>query len=120
MPLPLVQPFSGFIADSYGPRKMALAASFLGRNRVYSVLVCILTPMLFYLYYGLGGLGVGVLYGISTACAVKWFPDRRGFAAGLVCFWVWVRGRQFLTSLFRHYWIPKGSVQLFYGSDPAC
>jgi OFA family oxalate/formate antiporter-like MFS transporter len=29
---------------------------------------------------------VGVLYGIATACAVKWFPDRRGFAAGLVVF----------------------------------
>jgi OFA family oxalate/formate antiporter-like MFS transporter len=31
-------------------------------------------------------LGVGILYGISTACAVKWFPDKRGFAAGLVVF----------------------------------
>jgi OFA family oxalate/formate antiporter-like MFS transporter len=38
------------------------------------------------LYYGLGGLGVGILYGISTACAVKWFPDKRGFAAGFVVF----------------------------------
>ena len=80
-----VQPFSGFMADSYGPRKMALAASFL--TGVGFVLCSIATsPHALYLFYGIGGLGVGVLYGISTACAVKWFPDRRGFAAGLVVF----------------------------------
>lgn len=80
-----VQPFSGFVADSYGPRKMALAASFLaGTGFVLCSLVS--SPPALYLYYGLGGLGVGILYGISTACAVKWFPDRRGFAAGLVVF----------------------------------
>ena len=80
-----VQPFSGFIADSYGPRKMALAASFLvGIGFILCAFVS--SPPAFYLYYGLGGLGVGILYGISTACAVKWFPDKRGFAAGLVVF----------------------------------
>lgn len=80
-----VQPFSGFIADSYGPRKMALAASFLvGIGFILCAFVS--TSQVLYLYYGLGGLGVGVLYGIATACAVKWFPDRRGFAAGLVVF----------------------------------
>jgi OFA family oxalate/formate antiporter-like MFS transporter len=80
-----VQPFSGFIADSYGPRKMALIASFLvGIGFILCSFVS--SPHVLYLYYGLGGLGVGVLYGISTACAVKWFPDKRGFAAGLVVF----------------------------------
>jgi OFA family oxalate/formate antiporter-like MFS transporter len=80
-----VQPFSGFIADSYGPRKMALAASFLvGIGFILCSFVS--SPQALYLYYGLGGLGVGVLYGIATACAVKWFPERRGFAAGLVVF----------------------------------
>jgi OFA family oxalate/formate antiporter-like MFS transporter len=64
---------------------MALAASFLvGIGFILCSFVS--TPHAFYLYYGLGGLGVGVLYGIATACAVKWFPDRRGFAAGLVVF----------------------------------
>lgn len=80
-----VQPFSGFIADSYGPRKMALAASFLaGIGFVLCSFVS--SPLALYAYYGLGGLGVGILYGISTGCAVKWFPDKRGFAAGLVVF----------------------------------
>ena len=80
-----IQPFSGYIADSYGPRRVALAASVLvGAGLVLASSVG--SPMLLYLYYGLGGIGVGILYGISTACAVKWFPDRRGFATGLVVF----------------------------------
>ena len=80
-----IQPFSGFIADTYGPRKVAIAASFLvGIGFILASFAS--SPQVFYLFYGLGGLGVGVLYGISTACAVKWFPERRGFATGLVVF----------------------------------
>jgi OFA family oxalate/formate antiporter-like MFS transporter len=37
-----------------------------------------------HIYYGIGGVGVGVLNGISTTLAIKWFPDRRGFATGIV------------------------------------
>ncbi len=80
-----VQPFSGFIADSYGPRKVAIAASFLVGFGFIMVSYAS-SPHVLYLFYGLGGLGVGILYGISTACAIKWFPDKRGFATGLVVF----------------------------------
>ena len=31
----------------------------------------------------IGGIGAGVIYGGSVGNALKWFPDRRGFAAGL-------------------------------------
>ena len=81
-----IQPFSGYISDSYGPRKVAIVASFLvGTGFILASFAS--SPQVFYLFYGLGGLGVGVLYGISsTACAVKWFPERRGFATGLVVF----------------------------------
>lgn len=80
-----IQPFSGFIADTYGPKKVAIAASFLvGMGFILASFAS--SPQSFYLFYGLGGLGVGVLYGISTACAVKWFPDKRGYATGLVVF----------------------------------
>jgi OFA family oxalate/formate antiporter-like MFS transporter len=80
-----IQPFSGYIADSYGPRRVAMAASVLaGLGLILASTSG--SPVRFYLYYGLGGIGVGILYGISTACAIKWFPDRRGFATGLVVF----------------------------------
>jgi OFA family oxalate/formate antiporter-like MFS transporter len=37
------------------------------------------------LYVGaaIGGIGAGVIYGGSVGNALKWFPDRRGLAAGL-------------------------------------
>ncbi len=80
-----IQPFSGFIADSYGPRKVAVAASALvSIGLLLSATAS--SPFILYVYYGIGGIGVGILYGISTACAVKWFPERRGFATGLVVF----------------------------------
>lgn len=80
-----VQPFSGYIADSYGPKIVSMVASFLtGIGFVLAAFAS--SPYQLYLYYGLGGLGVGVLYGVSTACAVKWFPEKRGFATGLVVF----------------------------------
>jgi len=40
---------------------------------------------LFLLYVGaaIGGIGAGVIYAGSVGNALKWFPDRRGLAAGL-------------------------------------
>ncbi len=38
-----------------------------------------------YLTYGvMSGFGIGFIYGTSISNAVKWFPDQRGLAAGLV------------------------------------
>jgi len=38
---------------------------------------------LLYLGAAIGGSGAGVIYGASVGNALKWFPDRRGLAAGL-------------------------------------
>src|SRR6266566_2263671 len=38
---------------------------------------------LLYLGAAIGGVGAGVIYGASVGNALKWFPDRRGLAAGL-------------------------------------
>ncbi len=98
-----IQPFSGFIADTYGPRKIAVGASFLiGIGLILASYAS--SPHILYISYGLGGLGVGVLYGISTACAIKWFPDRRGFAVGLVVF-----GFGAGTALFN--WLVEGLLE---------
>jgi OFA family oxalate/formate antiporter-like MFS transporter len=37
------------------------------------------------LYTGgiVGGVGAGIVYGTASGAALKWFPDRRGLAAGL-------------------------------------
>jgi len=36
-----------------------------------------------YLAYAVAGIGAGVVYGTAVGSALKWFPDRRGLAAGL-------------------------------------
>ena len=38
---------------------------------------------LLYLGAAIGGIGAGIIYGASIGNALKWFPDRRGLAAGL-------------------------------------
>jgi OFA family oxalate/formate antiporter-like MFS transporter len=80
-----IQPFSGMIADSFGPKRVAFLASILvGLGLIFASFAS--SPWELYLFYGSGGLGVGMLYGISTAGAIKWFPDKRGLSTGLVVF----------------------------------
>lgn len=81
----LILPFSGFMADTYGPSRVALVASMMVGA---GFMLCAVFPeqCSFRIFYGLGGVGGGVLYGLSTATAIKWFPDKRGFASGIVVF----------------------------------
>jgi MFS transporter, OFA family, oxalate/formate antiporter len=80
-----IQPVSGLIADSYGPRKMmAISSLLVGMGFILSSFIR--APWQLYLFYALGGLGVGALDNISTAVAVKWFPEKKGFAGGFVTF----------------------------------
>jgi OFA family oxalate/formate antiporter-like MFS transporter len=38
------------------------------------------------LTYGIGSLGVGIIYATAVGTANRWFPDRRGLATGLTAF----------------------------------
>ena len=79
------QPFAGIIADLKGPRGVALVGALLVGFGF--ILASVITrPWHLYLFYGIGGTGVGILYGVCAASAVKWFPDRRGLASGSVAF----------------------------------
>ncbi len=99
-----IQPFSGYVADSFGPRKVSILAAVLTG---LGFLLCsrATTPLELYVFYGLGSLGVGILYGLSTASAIKWFPEKRGFATGLVVF-----GFGAGTALFN--WVIQNSLDL--------
>ena len=81
----LIQPFSGMYADASGPRRPCLlAACLVGAGMLAASYAS--SPLELCLYYGMGGLGVGALNGISTATALKWFPRKRGLATGVVEF----------------------------------
>src|ERR1700704_2657120 len=75
-------PVEGYLVDRFGPRWVVLAGALLvgtawALNSVASSL-----PML---YFGaaLGGIGTGCVYGTCVGNALKWFPGRRGLAAGI-------------------------------------
>jgi OFA family oxalate/formate antiporter-like MFS transporter len=75
-------PVEGYLVDKYGPRIVVLLASVLvGLSWVMNSLA----DSLFVLYVAaaIGGVGAGAVYGTAVGSALKWFPDRRGLAAGL-------------------------------------
>jgi len=75
-------PLEGWFVDRLGPRNVVLAGGVLiGAAWVVNSMANSL-PLL-YLGAALGGLGVGCVYGTCVANALKWFPDRRGLAAGI-------------------------------------
>jgi MFS transporter, OFA family, oxalate/formate antiporter len=75
-------PLHGYLVDRFGPRVMISGAGLLvGAAWVLNSYADSL--FLLYLAAVIGGLGVGVVYGGAVGNALKWFPDRRGLAAGL-------------------------------------
>jgi OFA family oxalate/formate antiporter-like MFS transporter len=76
-------PFLARFIDTAGPRPlMALsgllcAAGWGSLGHVHS-----LTS--FYFLYAMAGVGVACVYACGVSIAVKWFPDRRGIASGLI------------------------------------
>src|SRR5262245_20907567 len=77
-------PFEGFLVDRLGPRVVLGAGGLLaGLGWVGSGLLAP-TIQWVWVWYTIGGLGAGAVYGGCMGMAVKWFPDRRGLCAGLV------------------------------------
>jgi OFA family oxalate/formate antiporter-like MFS transporter len=75
-------PLHGYLVDRFGPRVMISGAGILvGAAWVLNSYADSL--LLLYLAAVIGGLGVGIVYGGAIGNALKWFPDRRGLAAGL-------------------------------------
>src|SRR5437588_6049544 len=75
-------PIEGYLIDKFGPRVMISGSGVLV---AIAWVINSYADSLFLLYVGaaIGGIGAGVIYGGSVGNALKWFPDRRGLAAGL-------------------------------------
>ncbi len=75
-------PIEGYLVDRFGPRRVVLAGGVLvGAAWVLNAFATTL-PVL-YLGAVIGGTGAGAVYGTAVGNCLKWFPDRRGLAAGL-------------------------------------
>jgi OFA family oxalate/formate antiporter-like MFS transporter len=75
-------PVEGYLVDRFGPRPMVLGGATLvacawSLNSVAESLAQ------FYLAAAVGGIGTGAVYGTCVGTALKWFPRRRGLAAGM-------------------------------------
>jgi OFA family oxalate/formate antiporter-like MFS transporter len=77
-------PFQGSLVDRFGPRLLiSIGCVLTGLSWVLSSQTS--TLVMLYLTYGvLGGLGTGIVYVGIVGLMVRWFPARRGFAAGVV------------------------------------
>ena len=75
-------PVEGYLVDRFGPASVAVAGGFLVGLAWVLNSVADSLPLL-YLAAALGGIGAGAVYGTCIGNALRWFPDRRGLAAGL-------------------------------------
>jgi oxalate/formate antiporter len=77
-------PFQGYLVDKFGPRLLLSIGTILtGASWVLSANLTTVSNL--YLTYGvLGGLGTGIVYVGVVGLMVRWFPNNRGFAVGMV------------------------------------
>src|SRR6202790_1757931 len=75
-------PVEGYLVDRFGPRwgviagSILVAAAWVMNSSASSLAVL-------YFAAALGGIGTGCVYGTCVGNALKWFPGRRGLAAGI-------------------------------------
>jgi len=76
-------PLEGWVADRYGPRfvvmlgGVAAGISWVMNSRAHSL-------QTLYAAAAIGGLGIGCVFATAMGTALKWFPERRGFASGMI------------------------------------
>ena len=75
-------PFEAYLVDRFGPRLLvAIGGVLVGLSWFLNSVAAELWVL--YLGMAVGGVGAGIVYGTAVGSALKWFPDRRGLAAGL-------------------------------------
>ena len=79
-----LSPAQGWLVERFGPKLLvAFGAALSGLGWVLSAQATSLT-MLYFTYGGLCGIGTGIVYIGIVGLMARWFPDRRGFAIGMV------------------------------------
>ncbi len=75
-------PVEGWFVDRFGPRSVVAFGGIMVAI-AWSINSYATTLPVLYLGNFLAGVGAGAVYGTCVGNALKWFPDRRGLAAGL-------------------------------------
>lgn len=77
----------GVLLGKLGPRLLAMAGGALFGVGYITAAVALKSqsaPLLFMTYGVIGGIGLGFGYVTPVATVAKWFPDKKGFATGMV------------------------------------
>jgi OFA family oxalate/formate antiporter-like MFS transporter len=77
-------PVAGYFVDRFGIKKLMMLGAFMVGMGWFLGGTVATSVFELYIYYGVvAGTGAGIIYISCVSNAVKWFPDRRGLAAGL-------------------------------------
>jgi len=76
---------SGKIIGKTGPRLLIFIGGLAaGASWILSSFITA-APWTMFVYYGvIGSIGIGLVYGTCVPTALKWFPDKRGLAGGII------------------------------------
>ena len=78
-----VQPAGGYLLDRFGSKLMfILAGLFIGVG--WSMMGQVNSVSGLYFAYAMAGVGAAIIYGGCVSVAIRWFPDRRGMASGII------------------------------------
>ena len=80
---PITMISGGWINDRFGPKKVILTGGVMFGCGMILAGLSTSIGMLMVTYGLLGGLGLGMAYGCTISCCVKFFPDKRGLIGGL-------------------------------------
>jgi OFA family oxalate/formate antiporter-like MFS transporter len=78
----IVQFPAGWVRDRWGPKLPMLASAVLLAGG-YAGTALSDSIWGVYLFYSLGGMGVGIVYSVAANTPVKWIDERRGLATGI-------------------------------------
>src|SRR5712692_9501244 len=78
-----VMPIEGWLIDRMGPRIFITIAGVLC-GVGWTALGFVKTLPQLYVFYSIAGVGAAFVYSGSIASALKWFPERRGLASGII------------------------------------
>ncbi|HIF87540.1 MAG TPA: MFS transporter [Gammaproteobacteria bacterium] len=84
--LGLAAAFAGKWLERVGPRKVGVVSAICWGGGYIVGGIGIATHQLWLLYFGygvIGGCGLGLAYVSPVSTLIRWFPDRRGMAAGM-------------------------------------
>lgn len=74
---------TGKYIEKYGPRKVVIVGGVLTGLGWLLASMASSINILTVSYGVVGGIGVGIAYGVPVAMSGRWFPDKRGLAVGL-------------------------------------